>query len=168
MTRQTLRLTHLSLSALALLSINSGALADTTVERTTTFSPLYPQSTITTVRKTVEQPDSTRLLVVPAQPLATRSSVTTVVEGPFMGRENFERRLLLMKTQLDTGIARGWIGSDQASALNYEYANLRYSLDIACAHGITDDLGNSLEKQLNQFNIDVSNSMSTASAGLIQ
>ena len=171
MTRQTLRFARLGLSTLALLSFGSAALADV-VERTTTYTPLSPSSTVTTV-KTVKQtvsPDveSTRLWIFPMRPAASKSSVTTITEGPFLGIENFVRRLSLMKDQLDLGLSRGWIGPGDAAMFDSRYANLKSQIDLARSQGLTYALGNSLERQLNQFNIDLSQRMSTASAGIIQ
>ena len=165
MTRQTLRF---GLSTLALLSFSSSALADV-VERTTTYSPLSPVTTVKTVKETVN-PDleSTRLWIFPARPAATNSSVTTITEGPFMGIENFSHRLSLMKDQLDLGVSRGWIGSGDAAMFDGRYSNIRSQIDLARSQGLTYELGNSLERQLNQFNIDLSDRMSTASAGFIQ
>ncbi|PWT99972.1 MAG: hypothetical protein C5B53_04735 [Candidatus Melainabacteria bacterium] len=142
------------------------------MERTTTITPLSPPSTITTVKtvKEVVNPDvgTTRLMVFPVKPVASNSSVTTITEGPFLGIENFGQRLSLMKDQLDLGISRGWIGSADAAAFDSRYANLKSQIDLARSQGLTYELGNSLERQLNQFNIDLSQRMSTASAGLIQ
>ena len=92
----------------------------------------------------------------------------TITEGPFLGIENFDRRLSLMKDQLDLGLSRGWIGPGDAAMFDSRYANLKSQIDLARSQGLTYALGNSLERQLNQFNIDLSQRMSTASAGIIQ
>jgi hypothetical protein len=169
MSRHIVGLARTSLSLLALLSISPAALADVTIERTTTVEPLSPPSSVTTIKQVVT-PDveSSRLLLVPTGPISSSSSVTTITETARLGKENFARRLSLMKDQLDNGISRGWINSDDAIALSAEYGSLLGQLDQLSAQGYSSEAGNSLERQLNKFNIDLSQRMSTASAGLIQ
>ena len=167
--RQTRRWTPLGVSVLTFLSISPGAFADVTVERTTTTERILPGSTVMTIKRTVN-PDfeTTRLWLFPVKPASSSSSVTTVKEGPYLGIENFSRRLSLMKEQLDNGILRGWISPGEAAALNDRYAHLKAQVDFATRNGLTYEMGNSLERGLNQFNIDLSDQMSTASAGIIQ
>lgn len=161
---------RLSLSLIALLSCSPAVFADVTVERFTTVEPLAPPASVTTIKQIVT-PDveaSRRLLIFPANPVSSSSSVTTITDVPFSGKENFARRLELMKEQLDTGISRGWIHPEDAAVLNQDYVDLVAQLNLSTAQGMSLDQQNALERRLNQFNIDLSQHMSTASVGIIQ
>jgi hypothetical protein len=141
---------------LALCSLNCpGSKADTIIDTSggtriilPSTAPDYSSSTVRIEKSTVPR----------------RTTVTTVTEGPFLGKPHFARRLELMKEQLDNAISRGWIGPADAGAFNARYADMLSQLQLP----MTRSQAESMEKQLNAFNIDLSDKMSTASVGIIQ
>jgi hypothetical protein len=106
--------------------------------------------------------ESTRVLIQPQNSGGASSSSITVSDVPGPGRENFARRLQLMKQQLDKGTSKGWINSANQAALNDEYANLSSKLDSADARAFSGNPENTLERDLNKFNVDLSHSMESA------
>lgn len=169
MAKQITRPAYLAVGAVALMSICQAALADVIMERTTTTTtnPVLVPSSVTTTEQVV-RPDQGSILIESTAPASSSSSVTTYTDIPLSGKENFARRLQLMKEQLDSGISKGWINSVDASSLNDQYSNLSAQLNTITNQGMLDQLSNSIERGLNQFNIDLSHRMSAASPAITQ
>jgi len=166
MNKQLLHLAPLSMSLIGFVICGSMVFADTIVEttRTTKVEP-FPQSPLIIVRSANPDISTTRIEVTKEVPI---SSVTTTTEMLFPSRENFARRLELMKEQLDLGTSKGWIRPADTVMLAERYKNLLLRIDLANVHGLSCEQANRLERQLNEFNIDLSEKMSTASSGYLQ
>jgi hypothetical protein len=137
----------------------SGLRAETIIETTNGSRVFLP---------TVVAPDYASSSVRIERSAVPSTTVTTITEGPLMGKENFARRLQLMKEQLDKGISNGWIGPVDAVSLNARYADMLGQLQANRFDNLPYDQAQSMERQLNGFNIDLSRRMSTASTGNIQ
>lgn len=105
--------------------------------------------------------------------VTTPEKVTTfeLTEPPAAraGKENFARRLQLMKEQLDKGINNGWLSAADAASFNSQYANLLAQIETLKEHDPSySTQANELERQLNSFNIDLSQKLSMSSTNSSQ
>ena len=136
------------LSAMA----NQSVLADTVVEVTRTTEVGSPAPVIVTPAVT------TRETVIETTRSAPSTS-TEIITDPPVVRVDYQRRLDLLKEQMDNAISKGWVSTIDSSILQNDFAGLVSSLTVARAHDFPTDEAQSLEKQFNSFNIELSDKM---------
>jgi hypothetical protein len=174
-TTRNIRLATLAIFATTIgYSFAGPAGADTAADVTTT--------TTTGVGKyNVPVSDTTETVIKPGSPeevvkkhtvytrLSPADASQTIVETKDSnsikyGQENYGERLKNFRSQLDTAIEKNWVSSAQATDLNSQYDHLVAQESSARSHNFPKAERDDFEKQLNEFNIQLSHAMSKATA----
>lgn len=142
-----------------------------TVPQPIVTMPTSQTTTTTTVEPSVPVENSfTRTTIVsPAAPLvpfihSSASTTTSTTTTDLDKRPEYRERLARLKDQLDNSCRKGWLSSGDAITFNNEYAGLvSQEADVRAHNYLKFDCDN-LEKALNNFNIELSQHISTASA----
>jgi hypothetical protein len=135
-----------------------GADEITTVESTTTM----PTGSSVTVRQTTEGNPADavelgrRTLIVPTGPIASRESTSSVTETKGLGNPKYIKRVSALRDQVNDAVSKGWLTDADAAP----YRSMLDDLSAkAGALDSSDASSNSLEKQINEVNIDLSNKL---------
>jgi hypothetical protein len=128
----------------------------TTVESTTTT----PAGSSMTIRSTTEGNPADavtlgrRTLIVPTGgPVASNSSSSSVTESTGLGNPVYIKRVSALREQLNNAISKGWLTGSDVTAYQSRLDDLSAK---ANAVDSSDGSSNSLEKQINEFNIEFS------------
>jgi len=126
------------------------------------------QCTTTTIRQSTTVP-----AIMPLEPVVpdaraslmySRSSspttYSTVKVRQFGGPENYAGRLARMQEQIDLGFQRGLITALEANRLKLKYSDLCQTESQVRALGFPKMESDALEKGMNIFNVEISNSLS--------
>ncbi len=139
-----------------------------------TESYVIPESEVTTkviTAPVVVEPSTTTTLIAPVEPpsyikketiiekqTAMPSTINTEVSD--VGRKPmFHIRLNNIKQQVDKAVSNGWLSSLQASEFQSRADALLKDADAHLVSVADTGLGDSIERQVNQLNIDVTSSM---------
>ncbi|MBX9691242.1 MAG: hypothetical protein K2Z81_02590 [Cyanobacteria bacterium] len=117
-------------------------------KRTVTEPSVVREETI------IEKTTSSPVTVESTAPATVSTEVSESARKPL-----FHARLNNIKEQVDRGVANGWLSSGQASDFRARADALLNEADTHLASMADKTLGDSLERQVNQLNIDVSSSM---------
>jgi hypothetical protein len=129
----------------------------TSTVRSTTVESAPPVSDQIIERRTVILPESTGGNV-------TSSSSTTIDSNSLQdGKPDYARRIHNLKSQLDKAIANGWIPSSEADSLQSQYVSLLSQEASVRQNGYLRVDCDSIEKNLNAFNIQLSDDMARTS-----
>jgi hypothetical protein len=92
-------------------------------------------------------------LIMPTGPVASSSSSSTLIEKQGLGNPIYIKRVENLREQLNTALAKGWLNSADASPFQMRIDDLS-----AKAHAVdmSTSYSNSLEKEINSLNIDLS------------
>lgn len=99
-----------------------------------------------------------------AEPVVTQSSSSSssssqTVEVKRGVRLKFKQRLADLQKQIDNGITKGWITSDQAAPFKAEHDRLLQATNDAKAAGWPEDKVDALEKSVTLLNQNVSTAL---------
>lgn len=145
----------------------AGAMAEDTViiQQSPSVSPEVTTITKrTVVTPVVEEVIQTESIPVVAPPITTirrsvQSSSSVVQSNPL---PDYERRLTLMKEQLDLGLTKGWLSAAQADSFKSRLVDLTGMKDRLKSQSFDSVLSDSIEKQLTALNIEISDALKTA------
>jgi hypothetical protein len=133
------------------------ATSSTSTVRSTTVDNVAPLSDQIIERRTVILPDSTA-------GNSTSSSITSVDSNTLQdGKPDYARRIHNLKSQLDKAMTNGWVNSIEADNLNNQYSSLLSQEESVRRNGYLKVDCDSIEKNLNAFNIQLSDDMAKAS-----
>jgi hypothetical protein len=131
--------------------------SSTSTVRTTTVDNAAPLSDQIIERRTVILPDSTA-------GTTSSSSITSVDSNTLQdGKPDYARRIHNLKTQLEKAMSNGWVNSSEADSLNSQYSSLLSQEESVRRNGYLKVDCDSIEKNLNAFNIQLSDDMAKAS-----
>jgi hypothetical protein len=131
--------------------------SSTSTVRTTTVDNAAPLSDQIIERRTVILPDSTA-------GTTSSSSITSVDSNTLQdGKPDYARRIHNLKTQLEKAMTNGWVNSSEADNLNSQYSSLLSQEESVRRNGYLKVDCDSIEKNLNAFNIQLSDDMAKAS-----
>ncbi len=161
------------LCGMALYALPKASADDVTVQRTVITPNIYAPSTTTTTRTTTvdrsepltDQVIERRTVILPDSPVSgiTSSSSTTVDTNALQdGRPDYARRIHNLRSQLDKAISNNWITNGEADNLNSQYMSLLSQENALRTNGYLKVDCDSIEKNLNAFNIQLSDDMARA------
>ena len=95
----------------------------------------------------------------------SRSSSTITVEQKKGYDFKYSERLKDWTTEIDKGVTKGWLTNDKAQQFRDRITQLRTLNETVSSHSYAKPELDDMEKQFNQFNIDLSHATENASAG---
>lgn len=127
-------------------------------------SPSIVPEVTTITKKTVVAPSIIQTDVTPALTPSvtvrrTESSSSVVQSNPL---PEYERRLTLMKEQIDLGLSKGWLSAAQADGFKTRLVDLTGMKDNLKSQAFDSILSDSIEKQLTALNIEISDALKNA------
>jgi hypothetical protein len=129
----------------------------TSTVRTTTVDSPAPLSDQIIERRTMILPDTT------SGGTTSSSTISTVDSNSLQdGKPDYARRIHNLKTQLDKAMSNGWVNSSEADSLNGQYSSLLSQEESVRRNGYLKVDCDSIEKNLNAFNIQLSDDMAKA------